>query len=307
MISAGYRQSINTCGKRVTSSGGLECFINDGKLLRHQKKQLQHTSPGVRMPVAVCSGQGGQAMPAGTLQWPRLTRHVALLSQGTLPGNAQVPSPLQAVPRALPQASNLTFIAMGQNDSGRKRRGSLLPSHHLYVPLSLNLVHRYKLAKSNIGTALYNGTTLVSGHLTCRGFTQLLQPATAPHPQSSLHYHEMTITPLPLRSLELVLVHMRMYLAPWIKNILTQSFLLNTWLYQYLIFGATSGWQAVSSSAPQGSILFNVLFNVFINHLDAGVERTISKFADDTKLGGAADSLEGREALQRDLDRLDNQ
>ena len=48
------------------------------------------------------------------------------------------------------------------------------------------------------------------------------------------------------------------------------------------------------------------MFNIFINNLDEGIESTFSKFAEDTELGGVADTLEGFASVPQDVMRFNN-
>jgi len=89
-------------------------------------------------------------------------------------------------------------------------------------------------------------------------------------------------------------------ICEWVKSFLTgrkQAVKINS---------SISEWHEVTSGIPQGSVLGPILFVIFINDLPDCVNSSPYMFADDTKIYREIRSINDRNMLQNDLDKLFN-
>jgi ribonucleases P/MRP protein subunit RPP40 len=84
----------------------------------------------------------------------------------------------------------------------------------------------------------------------------------------------------------------------WVKNWLTGR------RQKVGINQSYSEWEDVISGVPQGSVLGPLLFLIYINDLDIGINSKLVKFADDTKLGRGVSTDQEVEALKMDLQKM---
>ncbi len=83
----------------------------------------------------------------------------------------------------------------------------------------------------------------------------------------------------------------------WIKNWLSNT-------NSAVINGTASDWTPFTSAVSQGSVLKSVMFIIYINDIDVGLNNFISKFADDTKIGNSITTDHDRMSIQEDLRKI---
>ncbi len=84
----------------------------------------------------------------------------------------------------------------------------------------------------------------------------------------------------------------------WIKNWLRNR------KQRVVVNGTALDWASVTSGVPQGSVLGPVLFIIYINDIDVGLNSLISKSVDDTKIGNSLVDDHDRLNLQEDLRKI---
>ncbi len=84
----------------------------------------------------------------------------------------------------------------------------------------------------------------------------------------------------------------------WIENWLSNR------KQRKVINGTASDWAPITSGVPQGSVLAPVLFIIYINDIDVGLNNFILKFAGNTKIRNSIITDHGRMSLQEDLRKI---
>ena len=94
-------------------------------------------------------------------------------------------------------------------------------------------------------------------------------------------------------------VGIRGNLLDWIRNWLMDR------KQRVVLNGVKSDWHGVESGVPQGSVLGPLLFTLFINDLDLGLDCRVWKFADDTKIVRIVEDSQDCIKHQGNIDKLE--